>query len=223
MSQLPDVPDVPDISEVPAVPDTPGGPESRADGGADLAPPLDPRSLRGLAHPLRMRLLAMLREDGPATASGLAARLGESSGSTSYHLRQLESYGFVTDEPGRGTGRERWWKAVHRGSRVDSIEEFRAHPDPEVRGALATFLHTHATTHAEQVNTWLATMDDWPEAWRGAWDISDFTLRLTPELATELGERIHALIDSYRDLIPEPAEGAARVRIHLHAFPRRAD
>ncbi|MBI0377002.1 transcriptional regulator, partial [Streptomyces albiflaviniger] len=30
---------------------------------------LDPRSLRGLAHPLRIRLLGALREYGPATAS----------------------------------------------------------------------------------------------------------------------------------------------------------
>lgn len=189
----------------------------------DPAPPLDPRSLRGLAHPLRMRLLAMLREDGPATASGLAARLGESSGATSYHLRQLASYGFVTDDPGRGTARERWWKAVHRGSRLDSIEEFLAHPDPEVRGALSTFLQTHSATHAEQVSTWLATMNDWPEAWRAAWDFSDFTMRLTPELAGELITRVHELIDSYRERVPEPTDDSARVRIHLHAFPRRAD
>lgn len=186
-------------------------------------PPLDPRSLRGLAHPLRMRLLAMLREDGPATASGLAARLGESSGATSYHLRQLASYGFVEDDPDRGTARERWWKAVHRGSRVESFEEFERHPDPEVRGALTTFLHHHAASHAEQVSTWLGTMDDWPEEWRSAWDISDFSVRLTPGLAIELGAKVHALIDSYRDRVPEQTEDSARVRIHFHAFPRRAD
>ena len=50
---------------------------------------LDPRTLRGLAHLMRVRILTSLREGGPATATGLAARLGESTGSTSYHLRQL--------------------------------------------------------------------------------------------------------------------------------------
>jgi len=43
---------------------------------------LDARShvetLRALAHPLRMRLLGTLRREGPATASQLAAALGES-------------------------------------------------------------------------------------------------------------------------------------------------
>lgn len=65
---------------------------------------LGPRQLRALAHPLRVQLLGLLRLDGPATASRLAARVGESSGATSYHLRQLAAYGFVEDEPGQGRG-----------------------------------------------------------------------------------------------------------------------
>ncbi len=68
---------------------------------------LDARSLRGLAHPLRMRLLDALRVHGPATASGLAERLGESSGATSYHLRQLAEHGFVEDAPTARTSRTR--------------------------------------------------------------------------------------------------------------------
>src|SRR5689334_12619211 len=59
----------------------------------------DGRSLRALAHPLRLRLLGLLRMDGAATASQLAARTGQSSGATSYHLRQLAAYGFVIEEP----------------------------------------------------------------------------------------------------------------------------
>jgi DNA-binding transcriptional ArsR family regulator len=185
---------------------------------------LDPRSLRGLAHPLRVRLLGALREFGPATASALAARLGESSGATSYHLRQLAAYGFVVDDPGRGTGRERWWRAAHRGSRVDSVTEFVRHPDPDVRGAINTLLHAQAAAHSEELGTWLGTMGEWPEQWQEAFDISDFTLRLTPELARELGDRLHELIDTYRDRIPETQTGdAARIRVHLHAFPRRPD
>ena len=46
-----------------------------------------------------MELLSVLRQRGPATASMLAERLGESSGATSYHLRQLAAHGFVEDAP----------------------------------------------------------------------------------------------------------------------------
>src|SRR5215212_5276227 len=80
---------------------------------------LDARSLRGIAHPVRVRILTSLREDGPATATGLAGRLGESTGSTSYHLRQLAEYGFVAEDTGRGVGRELWWRAVHRATYSD--------------------------------------------------------------------------------------------------------
>jgi DNA-binding transcriptional ArsR family regulator len=192
-----------------------------ADAGSPIRS-LDPRSLRALAHPLRIRLLGALREYGPATASRLADRLGESSGATSYHLRQLAAHGFVEEDTGRGTARERWWRAAHRGTRVDDVGEFLQHPDPEVRGALALLLHESATRHARELDTWLGTAHEWSERWRNASDLSDFTLRLTPELASELNDRLHALVESYRERAGDD-ERAERVRVHLHSFPRAED
>ena len=183
---------------------------------------VDTRTLRGLAHPLRIRLLNTLREFGPATASGLAERLGESSGATSYHLRQLAAYGFVEDDPERGKGRERWWKAVHMGNTFNT-STFLDHPDAEVRGAVGVVLHEVATTHAQELNTWLGTMHEWPEEWRRAFDLSDFKLRLTPELSMELAEKMQELVNSYRGRVPEGTEGSAVVRTHLHVFPRPTD
>ncbi|MEU4898120.1 helix-turn-helix domain-containing protein [Streptomyces sp. NPDC044780] len=184
---------------------------------------LDPRSLRGLAHPLRMRLLGALREYGPATASQLADRLGESSGATSYHLRQLATHGFVEDDPERGKGRERWWKAVHRGTRLGA-DKYLAHPDPAVRGAVNTVLHEVATLHTQETSTWLGTLHGWSEEWQGAWDISDFQMRLTPELAREMRDKLHEVIESYREKeVGRDTEGSAPYRVHLHAFPRDED
>ncbi|MDI3421268.1 ArsR/SmtB family transcription factor [Streptomyces luteolus] len=177
---------------------------------------LDPRSLRGLAHPLRVRLMVALRE-GPATASQLADRLGESSGATSYHLRQLAAYGFVEDAPEHGKGRERWWKAAHQGIRIgDSI---KLDASPETRGAVSTLMHENASLHAQELSTWLGTMHDWPEEWIVASDVSDYKLRLTPERTRELNDKIHALIESYQDE-PPGAPNTAQVRLHLHTLPR---
>ncbi|MFJ4845429.1 MULTISPECIES: helix-turn-helix domain-containing protein [unclassified Streptomyces] len=185
---------------------------------------LDPRTLRGLAHPLRIRLLAALREYGPATASGLAARLGESSGATSYHLRQLATYGFVEEDPGRGTARERWWKAAHTGTRFNAAG-FLAHEDPDVRAAIGLFGREVAAAHADELRTWLDTLDDWPPQWREAFDLSDFALRLTPAQARALRAELHAVVERYRDTDTERPDGddAALVHVHLHAFPRAAD
>ncbi|MER5311266.1 winged helix-turn-helix domain-containing protein [Streptomyces sp. NPDC002773] len=182
---------------------------------------LDPRSLRGLAHPLRIRLLRALRHHGPATASQLAERLGESSGATSYHLRQLAAHGFVEDDPGRGKGRERWWKAAQQGTSVD--ESLHQNADPEVRGAMEVYLHEIATIHTQELNTWLGTRHDWDGVWAGSTDMSDFTLRLPPERLRELRDEIHALIDGYQKSADADAPGAARVRMHLHAFPQHED
>ena len=72
---------------------------------------LDPPALKALAHPLRVRILGSLRRTGPATATVLAGRLGESSGLTSYHLRVLAAHDFVVEDTEQGAGRERWWRA----------------------------------------------------------------------------------------------------------------
>ncbi|WP_010039941.1 helix-turn-helix domain-containing protein [Streptomyces chartreusis] len=183
---------------------------------------LDARSLRGLAHPLRMQLLDALRFGGPATASQLAAKLGESSGATSYHLRQLAEYGFVEDAPERGKGRERWWQAVHRGLRFD--DALLNDSDPTVRGAADMYLHEVATTQTQDLSTWLGNRGSWPEEWSRSWDMSSWTLQLTPELTRELVEKMHALVETYRDrATTEDTPGAEQVRLHTHAFPIRTD
>jgi DNA-binding transcriptional ArsR family regulator len=165
-----------------------------------------------------MRLLDALRFGGPATASQLAEKLGESSGATSYHLRQLAIHGFIEDAPERGKGRERWWKAVHKGLHFDDALLTDASPD--VRGAADMYLHEVATTQTRDLSTWLGNRQAWPEEWNRAWDMSSATLRLTPELTQELVEKMHALVDTYRDRAADENDtNTAQVRIHTHAFP----
>ena len=49
----------------------------------------DPKALRAYAHPVRMTLIGLLRVRGPLTATQAARLTGESSGTCSFHLRQL--------------------------------------------------------------------------------------------------------------------------------------
>ncbi|MDN3022522.1 metalloregulator ArsR/SmtB family transcription factor [Streptomyces sp. S.PB5] len=183
---------------------------------------LDARTLRGLAHPLRMQLLSALRRGGPATASQLAEKLGESSGATSYHLRQLAAYGFVEDAPEHGKGRERWWRAAHQGVRFD--ESLLRDADPAVRGAASVFMHEVATSHAQELSTYIGTRHEWSDDWVSASDVSDFTLHLTPDRASELNGKIHELINSYcAHEAPEGTPGAEQVRLHTHVFPITSD
>src|SRR5215470_2430708 len=82
----------------------------------------DPRALRGIAHPIRMRLVGLLRREGPLTATRAGQLLGESSGTCSFHLRQLAKYGLV-EEAGGGTGREKPWRATTTSTAWDAIAD----------------------------------------------------------------------------------------------------
>ncbi len=84
-----------------------------------------------LAHPLRARLLAALRLDGPATATPLAARLGTNSGATSYHLRKLAGVGIVEDDEPTNR-RDRVWRAAHSSTSWVSTD-FDGDPDAQAR------------------------------------------------------------------------------------------
>jgi len=71
----------------------------------------DPRTIRALAHPLRLDLLQLLGASGPATAAHCGRVLNASQASCSFHLRQLAKYGFVEDAGPGSDRRERRWRA----------------------------------------------------------------------------------------------------------------
>lgn len=67
---------------------------------------------RVLANPLRRQMLAYLQQHREANSTSLAKALGESTGTTSYHLRKLAELRFIEEIPERSAGRERWWRAL---------------------------------------------------------------------------------------------------------------
>jgi DNA-binding transcriptional ArsR family regulator len=60
----------------------------------------DPRLVKALAHPLRVRILALL-ERGPATPKQLASALQAPLENLSYHVRTLRDFGFIDLEERR--------------------------------------------------------------------------------------------------------------------------
>ncbi|MDP9443870.1 MAG: helix-turn-helix domain-containing protein [Actinomycetota bacterium] len=177
-----------------------------------------PAALRALSHPVRLRLLGLLRSDGPSTATRLAERLGLNSGATSYHLRQLAAHGYVAEDTERGTGRDRWWRSVHRSTWTD--EEGG---DQAGRDAVDALVQGLAVVHTEQLQRAVEERQLLPPEWRRASTISDWRLHLDPEQAHTLLEELVALLETYRSQDPEPEDappGTAQVIFQLHAFPR---
>jgi len=185
---------------------------------------LDTALLKALAHPLRIRILGALRIAGPSTATRLAERLGESSGLTSYHLRALAAAGLVVDDPDRGTGRDRWWRAAHdvSGFQPSDFEDTDA-------ADAARWLQSYGDRAREdEAATWSAQAHTWSRAWRDVADRSDWYLLTT---ADELRGVLSAVHDLMRAAMattvarrdgdaPVPAD-AEHVRVHMLAFPVR--
>ena len=184
---------------------------------------LDARTLRGVAHPLRLRLLGALRSDGPQTATQLAAALGESSAATSYHLRTLAAHGFVAEAPELGHGRERFWRAQHRSTWFGTPDK-----DAPERELGEVYLRTVARIYGENLEHWIDEAGDWPQEWVQAATMSDTQLRLTAAEARRLNEELHEILVRYRDEVQPSADAPddeEPVRVVMAAqfqvFPRR--
>jgi DNA-binding transcriptional ArsR family regulator len=179
---------------------------------------LDAQQIRVLAHPLRARLLAELRRDGPATATRLAEALGTNTGATSYHLRQLADVGLVIEEEGAGRGRERWWRAAHDLSSWKR-DAFAGDPDAV---AAADWLENYAWRHViDSVEAWQRAEGDESPEWREAADRSDYMLHLNPAQLTAMTEELHAVVQRYFAASEaDPAPDARAVYSFLYHVPR---
>ena len=180
----------------------------------------DVRALRALAHPLRNRLLAQLRLHGPATASGLGRAVGESSGATSYHLRQLEAYGFVEEVEGHGTARERWWRARHRLTSWEVADIVAQEGGDEVQDEMTRL---ELAGHARVLQAWQNTRHELDPAWTAAASLSDYAVRLRPEQARELAGELQAVMERWLAAHPaeEAADGAELVGVLIDVVPLR--
>lgn len=181
----------------------------------------DAAALQGLAHPLRLRLLGLLRVYGPSTATKLAVRCGESSGLTSYHLRQLAAAGFVVDadatdlaEHAATGGRERWWKAARRSTYTQSP------PAHDVAAVAATedYLHAVLSAHVDSARRWLSNAYAWPQEWQDASTFSDIPLRLTLAEARQLEIDVAALLARYRRNDPDLHPGTEGVPVEAIVY-----
>ncbi|WP_416974532.1 helix-turn-helix domain-containing protein [Streptomyces sp. 4F14] len=182
-----------------------------------LDPARDAAALKALTHPLRIRLLGLLRELGPSTASELAVRTGESSASASYHLRVLAKYAFIAEAEHRD-GRERRWRAVHL---VTSWDNAVMEQDPAgqafvgmARRLQAEHLAAAARRYENDVTVGLLG----PE-WIAAAGISDALPRLTPESLAELTDLFDTKVEELRRR-DEADPRARQVVLVLAGLPR---
>jgi DNA-binding transcriptional ArsR family regulator len=140
------------------------------------AAPMRAAQLRALAHPLRLQLLHLLHAEGPATATQLAHRLGESTGSTSYHLRALHRAGMLEEEPRKG--RERWWRRISGGPMIpNSISpQASASERRELQAAHAELEGMLVDRDEKALQRWTEIRYDLPLEWQDTQWIGNFQI-----------------------------------------------
>ena len=193
----------------------PGAPESTPPPEPVVA--TDPASIRALAHPLRLRILALLDDEGEVTATRCAGVTGESVASCSFHLRMLAKYGYV--EAAERRGKERPWRTVGRGRQT------RFDPDvPESLPAASAVADLVLGQEAARVRAWLAGAAAEDPRWLLASTLSSSSFYATREELDALAREVEALTDRFAGRWEGPAlrpEGARPARLFavVHADP----
>jgi DNA-binding MarR family transcriptional regulator len=170
----------------------------------------DPRTLRGYAHPLRMALVGLLRQEGPMTATQAAERLDESVPSCSFHLRQLAKYGLAERVDG-ADGRERPWRATALTTSWEDVSD-----DPATQAAADQLNAVILDNYVKRAQAFLAERGNEPREWREVTGFGDSLVYLTaPELA-ELVRKMDALVAEFDERLTDPStrpEGARGIGI----------
>lgn len=179
----------------------------------------DVTQLKALSHPLRLRMLGMLRTHGPATASQVARRLGLNSGATSYHLRQLAHHGFVEEALDLGTRRDRWWQAT---TQMTSVRVDESAGD-EGRDAEDAFHQLAVSSAVGRMQEAVARRGADEQEWREATSISDMQVPVTAAQAQEIQSRFESLIWQVLEEHPPSSgpvgEGERRYQVIVASFP----
>lgn len=184
---------------------------------ADEVPPreiTDPAALRALAHPLRQRILRVLAENGPATATALAARLDENTGATSYHLRQLAEHGFIEEAPELAKGKERWWRSPPKDLRY----RLDKGQPPEMRELLEGLVAQHITDDIEMFQRFRDEREQLGD-WGDVMPFSRGAIYATREELEAFCEDYLVLLKRFQSTHAADRPGARRVLTRFIAFP----
>jgi DNA-binding transcriptional ArsR family regulator len=174
----------------------------------------DPRALRAYAHPVRMALVGLLRTEGPLTATRAAELLGESSGTCSFHLRQLAKYGFVEDAGPGGDRRERQWRTTQPRLSIRSGTGGDAAAQQQIERLVVE-------RELRAILDYSQRPDGASPEWRHKAGIVTMMAVLSPDEVADLKEKWIALITPYTATAraDDPRAGQRHVRYFMAATP----
>ena len=176
----------------------------------------DPRILRAISHPVRLRILDELTAGGPQRAADMAKVLGVPANQASFHLRQLAKYGLVVEAPEEARdGRDRVWRAVHEaGFNVDTVELAKS---PGGEAAVSVFRRQWTAAAHDAVER-----AEFAERRKDAMVmVSETAIRLTRADAQEFASELNRLVEDWRVRGRDAAKGARTYQLLQILQPAR--
>ncbi|WP_030435624.1 ArsR/SmtB family transcription factor [Actinoplanes subtropicus] len=174
--------------------------------------------LAALAHPLRRRLMDVLKVDGPSTPSMLAERTGQAVANVSHHMKVLAGCDLVTEAPELARDRrERWWRLVAPGVRWTTAD---FDDDPAAQAVASAAAALNLDRQVGLVRAWHAVRESEKQTWGDTPFATDHWLRLTPQELSEFEEHLLELVGRWKDRAT-PDDGRRRdpVFFFAHAVP----
>lgn len=185
---------------------------------SDVRQVTDSRVLAALAHPLRRRLMDVLKVHGPSTVGLLADRTGQAPANVSHHLKVLAAADLVAEAPELARDRrERWWRLVSRGVRWSSAD-FDA--DPAARAVADAATSLNLDRHVALARAWHAADEAAHDAWGEGPFSTDRWLHLTPQELAELGRELNDLLARWAErAVPDDGRRREPVFLFAHGIP----
>jgi DNA-binding transcriptional ArsR family regulator len=181
---------------------------------SDVRQVTDSRVLAAMSHPLRRRLMDVLKVYGPGTASSLAHRTDQAVANVSHHLKVLAGADLITEAPELAKDRrERWWRLTSPSLRWETAD---FDDDPTRQAVADAAVSLNLDRHVSLARAWFATREERP-AWNGVAFSTDKWLHLTPAELAEVEQEILGVLDRWarRDL---PDDGETREPVFLFAY-----
>jgi Helix-turn-helix domain len=172
--------------------------------------------MRALAHPLRLTLFELVMREGTLTSTQASELTGESTGSCSFHLRQLAKYGFVEEAPG-GKGRERPWRPAGISFGWSGVQE-----DAAMAAAAEALSDLMLDRRMRDLHAYLRRRVAESAEWREAALSMGNLLYLRPDELAALSEQIVRLLRPYAERTGDPSQrpaDARAVQLFAYGFP----
>jgi predicted ArsR family transcriptional regulator len=165
--------------------------------------------LRGIAHPVRNRILEELSAAGPMRAADVAAALDMAANLASFHLRQLAKYGLVEEAPELARdGRDRVWRMVNEEGWTVNLDELAGQEGG--KAAVAVFRKQWTADAHEAVER--ASRPHQRKDVTVA--VSSSALRLTKAEAKQLARELSDLTEQWRVRGQQERRGSASARTY---------